>query len=123
MKGKRLLSEEQEVFVRNCYNNRIATMRQLAEMFSCSPTTISYTVHPEKRERLYEQQKRYKKRKAQLATVSNVARTVRDLTLADVEKKVEAGARRVHGEIQNATIDDLKTLSDTFNVRFTVYFE
>lgn len=98
-------------------------MKQLAEMFSCSPATISYAVFPEKRERLYEQQKRNKKRKAQLATVSNVARTVRDLTLADVEKKVETGARRVHGEIQNATIDDLKTLSDTFNVRFTVYFE
>lgn len=50
---------------------------------------------------------------------------LRSVTLSEVLKKAEDAAReekRVHGTIHNATIDDLATLNEMFDVTFTVTF-
>lgn len=124
--AKRYLTEKQEEFIKECYVRGVATKSQLADMFHCSATTIDYTIHPEHRERAYAARKARsaaKKRKVEMVDSEQIDNNIRSLTLAEVAKKVETGTKRIDGEIRNATIEDLATLSDMFNVKFTVYFD
>ena len=105
--AKRYLTEKQEEFIKECYVRGVATKSQLADMFHCSATTIDYTIHPEHRERAYAARK------------ARSAAKKRKVEMVDSE----TGTKRIDGEIRNATIEDLATLSDMFNVKFTVYFD
>ena len=117
----RMFTEDQENMIRRIYATGGVTLAELAKIFKCSPTTIKYTVNPEYRVRAYERAKIKRRMKATPAP-KDVPETVRKLTLEEVIKKAENGAKTINGTIHNATIDDIATLNDMFNVTFTVHF-
>ena len=118
-----------------CNNEQVEVMRMLRNMeglsyerigkvFGVSGETAKSYILPE-----YRKAKDARKR-ARLANMKATAvddtqkeNALRQVTLAEVAKKA-AREKKIHGEIRNATIDDLATLNDVFeNVSFTIYFD
>ena len=123
--SKRMFTEDQENMIRRIYASGGVSMSSLARVFKCSPTTIKYTIDPECRAKVYEQQRISKAAKRKMKATpapKHVPETVRQLTLEEVVKRAENGAKTINGTIHNATIDDIATLNDLFDVTFTVHF-
>lgn len=100
---------------------------QIGKAFGVSAETARRYINPDVMQRYLENRARRREEKMAARAKKATAETgLRSVTLSEVLKKAEDAAReekRVHGTIHNATIDDLATLNEMFDVTFTINFK
>lgn len=103
------------------------TYVEIGKIFSVSPETAHRNIDPEYHEkRLLENRERRNHvgiRAKKVSEVKGIPESVKDLTLAEVIQKVENGAKKIEGNINNATLDDIAMLNEIFDVTFTVHMK
>lgn len=123
--------------VRKVTAEQVEAMRKLRETgmsyakigkaFGVSIETARRYINPDVMQRYLEDiAKRKEERMVARAKKATAETGLRSVTLSEVLKKAEEAAReekRVHGTIYNATIDDLATLNEMFDVTFTINFK
>lgn len=92
----------------------------IGKVFGCTGETVKTYLFPDYRAKKYAL--RNARKKGLPIPAEQKENALRQVTLAEVAQKAAKG-KKIHGEIRNATIDDLAMLNDMFNVSFTVYFD
>lgn len=123
MARKFMCNNEQVEVMRMLRNKEGLSYERIGKVFGVSGETAKAYILPEYRKAKDARRRaRLANKKATAVDDTRKENALRQVTLAEVAKKA-AREKKIHGEIRNATIDDLATLNDMFNVSFTVYFD
>jgi len=115
-------NNEQVEVMRILRNKEGLSYEKIGKIFGVSGETAKRYILPKYRAETDARKRERLMKKASVVGGNQRDGALRQVTLSEVAEKAAKG-KKIHGEIRNATIDDLATLNDMFNVSFTVYFE
>lgn len=121
MSSRKVTKEDAEM-MRKLREEAGFSYAEIAKIFKVSPETARRNINQHLAKRHADMEtERYHIKKAE--KTNGVSDYVKDLTLAEVIQKVENGAKKIEGNINNATLDDIAMLNEIFDVTFTVHMK